>query len=283
MRGRGAYWRRLRAAKSTCWGCSTPAGGTAYHQVHQSKRVQLGAHQPACLVPGEPEETASQLQSAVDRHLDNAGVVLAQAILPMRDVVNALRLTRAGYQHLADLDYLVSPRDGFPTENPQSSLQFEPSTRGDAPQWQKLLDRTYQGSLDCSDVDGVRRIDDVLDSYQRTGVYRPEWWIFARYHGQDVGCALLADHPEHNQAELMYIGIVPEMRGRGWGLEVTRHAQWIAWCAGRERLVLAVDDGNWPAQNIYEKAGFDIWDRRSVFIRAAAPAVGDAEVGECSF
>ncbi len=87
---------------------------------------------PACLVPGEPEETASQLQSAVDRHLDNAGVVLAQAILPMRDVVNALRLTRAGYQHLADLDYLVSPRDGFPTENPQSSLQFEPSTRGDA-------------------------------------------------------------------------------------------------------------------------------------------------------
>jgi len=82
-----------------------------------------------------------------------------------------------------------------------------------------------------------------------------------------MGCVLLADHPEHDQSELMYLGIVPEQRGHGWGLQATRHAQWLARRAGRERLILAVDDTNGPARNVYTQAGFRLWDRRSVYAR----------------
>ncbi len=233
---------------------------------------------PACIAPGEPEDTASQLQSAVDRHLDAAGVVMAQAVLPLRDLTNALRLTRAGYHHLADLNYLVSMLDTSPHEMPQTELQFTPSTRGETRRWERLIDHTYRDTLDCSDLDGVRGTPDVMNGYLRTGVYRPEWWVFAQHGGQDVGCVLLADHPEHDQAELMYMGVVPEVRGRGWGLELARFAQWIVRRAGRARLVLAVDDANWPAQNVYKSAGFDVWDQRSVFVREAKPTRDPANV-----
>ena len=68
-------------------------------------------------------------------------------------------------------------------------------------------------------------------------------------------------------AELMYMGFVPEMRGRGWGEQVTRYAQWMIGQVPRERMVLAVDDNNWPAQGVYSITGFDHWDRRCVYVR----------------
>ena len=39
---------------------------------------------------------------------------------------------------------------------------------------------------------------------------------------------LLADHPKARHWELMYMGLVPEVRGRGWGRQIARYAQWLA-------------------------------------------------------
>ena len=69
---------------------------------------------PVSLVPGEPEDTAVRLQSAVDEYLSSERVAIVQAILPVRAVTDAVRLVRAGYRHLADLDYLVCTFDCFP-------------------------------------------------------------------------------------------------------------------------------------------------------------------------
>ena len=67
--------------------------------------------------------------------------------------------------------------------------------------------------------------------------------------------------------ELVYMGLVPEVRGHGWGLELVRRAQGIAGRCGRERLVLAVDAQNAPAVALYEAAGFVRWDERRAFMR----------------
>ena len=74
--------------------------------------------------------------------------------------------------------------------------------------------------------------------------------------GVDVGCLLIADWPQNDQWELIYMGVVPEARGRGYGVAVVRQAQWLAGCAGRQRLVLAVDTANEPAMRVYAAAGF---------------------------
>jgi ribosomal protein S18 acetylase RimI-like enzyme len=76
---------------------------------------------------------------------------------------------------------------------------------------------------------------------------------------------LLADHPDSQQTELVYCGLAPDWRGRGWGLQITRRAQWAARCDSRQRLMLAVDAANRHALAIYAEAGFRAYDRRRVF------------------
>ena len=107
----------------------------------------------------------------------------------------------------------------------------------------------------------------MVEGYRAVGRYRPEHWFIARLDNEDVGCALLADHSPEPAWELMYMGVSPDVRGRGLGYEITRHAQWLASRENVERLLLAVDALNHPALSMYAQAGFEIWDRRSVFAR----------------
>jgi ribosomal protein S18 acetylase RimI-like enzyme len=86
--------------------------------------------------------------------------------------------------------------------------------------------------------------------------------------GQDIGCLLVNLHPEVRHAEIIYLALVPEVRGRQLGKLLVRQAQWLARQAGCERLVLAVDAANDPAILMYGATGFVEWDRRSVWVRA---------------
>ena len=146
-------------------------------------------------------------------------------------------------------------------------LQYECYSSDAADRFAAVVERTYVGTRDCPRLDGVRPIGEVLDGYRAVGRFDPARWLVVAMRGNDVGCLLLADHPPHKLWEIVYMGIVPEARGNGFGLAVTRHAQWLAGKAGAERLVLAVDAANEPAIKGYAAAGFAGWDRRSVFLK----------------
>ena len=225
---------------------------------------------PPCVVDGEPEQTAKRLQRAVDRYLDSAGVATSQAIVSRLAHSDARRLRQAGYTQLADIDFIASSVDDFPDTQPESEMQFDAFPSGSGDRLARLVERTYEGTLDCQKLDDARAIQDVLVGYKNTGVYRPAWWVACREQGEDVGCVLLADHPDFKQAELIYMGIVPEMRGRGRGLQTTRFAQWIVGAAGYQQIVLAVDNSNWPAKRMYAEAGFLTWQQRRVYVRTVS-------------
>ncbi len=147
------------------------------------------------------------------------------------------------------------------------ALQYECYSSDTAERFAAVVERTYVGTRDCPRLDGVRPIGEVLEGYQAVGCFEPARWFLVRRAGDDIGCLLLADHPPHKLWEIVYMGIIPEARGNGLGLAVTRHAQWLAGTAGAERLVLAVDAANEPAIKGYAAAGFTSWDRRSVFLK----------------
>jgi ribosomal protein S18 acetylase RimI-like enzyme len=227
---------------------------------------------PVGLAKDEPLTTANLLQQAVDHYLDSSPVAVTQAVLPHAEGPEADVLRQAGYQYLTDLAYLAWPavpeRPGPPDpEDTADRLWFEPVGPHQRREFGKLIEATYTGSLDCPQLDGRRSIDDVMVGYAHTGLPRWDWWLWARWDSRPVGCLILTDHPNHEQAELIYLGILPEFRGRGWGDQLTRHAQRLTRQAGRERLVLAVDQANWPALRMYRRAAFGVWDRRSVFVR----------------
>jgi ribosomal protein S18 acetylase RimI-like enzyme len=186
-------------------------------------------------------------------------------------------LRQARFSHIADLLYLVSVAEQFPSSAPTTELTFQSLEDGDSRRLEYIVERTYIDSFDCPALDGARSITDVLEGYRAAGRLRPELWLVVRLNHVDVGCILLADHHPAPVWELVYMGVTPQLRGRGLGLEITRYAQWLAARESVERLVLAVDAANEPAIAMYAAAGFIAWDRRSVFVHSISRPVEKAE------
>jgi ribosomal protein S18 acetylase RimI-like enzyme len=222
---------------------------------------------PPLMVPGEPPSTATGLLSALTSELQQSGMCLAQALLESETEAETAPFLAAGFTRTTELLYLVSLESTFPQVSPGGELQFMPFTQSDPARLARLVEATYQGTLDCPELNGVRRNDDVLAGYRATGVFHPDRWLIATHAGREVGCLLLADHPGANQWELVYVGLVPECRGRGWGMALVRQAQWLAGRAKVPQLVLAVDARNAPAIACYAQAGFVTWDRRGVYLK----------------
>jgi ribosomal protein S18 acetylase RimI-like enzyme len=177
-------------------------------------------------------------------------------------------LKRSDFAHVADLLYLVSLKSSFPDAAPNSSISLERHEEPQKERLVRLIERTYQGTLDCPTLNGVRSIYDAVEGYRSIGAGASDLWSIATHESQDVGCLLLAEHPAHSNLEVVYVGVTPEHRGQGFGVELTRHAQWIARERGLDRVVLAVDAANSPALKMYASAGFVGWDRRSVWVHA---------------
>jgi ribosomal protein S18 acetylase RimI-like enzyme len=212
---------------------------------------------------------ALRLIAAAAGALDALGVRMTQALLADRTAPIVPALEAAGFAHLVDLEYLSWEAAPVP---PPATLQFEPFQEPQSDRLARLIEATYAETKDCPALNGTRPMSEVLAGYRGTGRYRPENWQFARVGGEDVGVLLLADHAAAQYWELMYMGLAPPVRGRGWGGDIVRHAQRMARNAGAERLLLAVDAANAPALAMYRDAGFTPWDQRTVYVRFGGAA-----------
>ena len=210
---------------------------------------------------------AMQLLMAVEEAIRRAGTRLAQSLLGIDQFREQRRLVDSGYVNAATLLYMVCDMAAFPAAPPEISLVLEPVTAELEARLNCVIESSYQDTLDCPLLNGLRTTDDVLEGYRAVGVYRPELWLLAQRGDEDVGCLLLADHPQLDNLELVYVGLTPALRGQGLGLVLTRQAQWLARQLGRRRMVLAVDAANAPAIALYEQAGFLGFDQRLVLIK----------------
>lgn len=214
------------------------------------------------------EAVAGRLLAMATEFFARSRPSIAQALLDQSHGPVAESLISAGYRHLTDLEYLVCMMRPRAEANSQQRLEYELYSHANHQRFCEILKRTYQGSLDCPEMDGLRCIEDVVEGYRKTGVFHPSRWMLLRSDGVDMGVMILADHPQNDQWELVYLGLTPEARGRGFGREATAFAARLALGARRRQMVLAVDSRNRPARALYEHVGFIEWDRRCVFLRS---------------
>ena len=201
------------------------------------------------------------------RSARGGGHRLIYAILEQETEAEIDLLRQTSFKRLAYLLYLVAPESEFPQIRPDSPLDFEPYSPASHRRLASVVEATYQQTMDCPGLETVRTTDDVLAGYRQMGVFDPSRWLIVRHSGGDVGCLLLTDHPRHQNLELVYMGVVPAARGKQWGYQIARHALWVAHQVGRRRVVLAVDEANGPALKMYRQAGFEAWERRSVWAK----------------
>lgn len=131
-----------------------------------------------------------------------------------------------------------------------------------------LLDETYEDTLDCPELCGVRETVDVLESHKRVGAFDPNLWIIVREDRVPRGCMLLNPNPDTRTVELVYLGLAKSMRGRGLARQLLNHA-FVRLCEKNVgwTFACAVDRRNTPAVKLYESIGMRVFGERAALVR----------------
>ena len=69
--------------------------------------------------------------------------------------------------------------------------------------------RTYEASLDCPELNGVRTIEEIIAGHMAQGNYRPERWWLALAQNRPVAVALVTEVADLGAWDLSYLGVVP--------------------------------------------------------------------------
>ena len=238
--------------------------GAAWATVQAGKVASLW---PAEILESEPEATATQLHQAAIEFLEPQDLSMVQALVDPSRQTALTRLQQSGLNYITDLCFMLALAEGFPEQLPESQLQFTPYSEIDEAEFAQLVAATYPGSADCPELDGKRNINDTLTGYQASGQFDPNLWFAVSAGTKQVGCLLLAPYAESNQTELVYCGILPEARGQQFGKQMVHFAQYQTKRQSHNRLVLAVDQRNTPAINIYDDCGFVTFEMKSALAR----------------
>jgi hypothetical protein len=157
-----------------------------------------------------------------DRLLDHAtawlqqrGAKLGQALLTPEEKPLGECLVRNGFALITRLWYLRHYLD-LPISLllAKERLSFQSYRRVDKRLFNDVLLRTYEGTLDCPEVNGVRSIEEVIVGHQSQGKYDAGRWWLALDGAAPIGVLLLNQMPEAHYWEMAYAGVIPEARGQ---------------------------------------------------------------------
>lgn len=133
-----------------------------------------------------------------------------------------------------------------------------------------LILATYEASLDCPALSGLRHIDDIIAGHQAAGRFDPRRWLLLRNGDRAAGCILFAENPVRPALELVYMGVHPRERCHGVGTALLRAGLALARRERFDIVTVAVDEANEPALRLYRRHGFRQTTCRRALIRPPA-------------
>ena len=206
--------------------------------------------------PGVDVESLVELLRALGDFALGRGLSMVQSLQPPEAQADKSVLERAGFARLAQLTYMNWELSRFePSAGPGELAMLPVQACGEAALAEVIL-ASYRQSMDCPALGGVRQIGDVIAGHKASGVYRAESWWIATWSGAPAGCLLLNDNPLSGAADVVYLGVAPEFRGRGLGRAMLLHAAKDIRRRGYGNMTLAVDAANPYALAIYQSVGF---------------------------
>lgn len=227
--------------------------------------------------PAGDQDRIDELGAVLSAALSNTegDIAIAQAILDVDEPASAQALTAGGFLCAGSLQYLRRPPT--PIENPPDPgsgwpdgitvTLTDPSNDADLA---AALEASYEQTLDCPELCGLRATHDVISSHRASGVWDPALWWIVRHEGTPVGAALLNHNPSQANSELVYMGLAPSVRGLGIASRLLDLGLYTTLSKARFPVTCAVDERNIPAQKLYDRAGFKVFDRRVAYVRPIA-------------
>jgi mycothiol synthase len=216
-------------------------------------------------------EAASATQVAIHAALEDAaraGIVLVQAMMEPADAAGKTVFAAAGLSQLATLTYMErKPPTQPPGFDLPSDLELAAYDGGTHAKFRQAITASYEQTLDCPAMSGLREVDDVIEGHKAVGVFDPQLWGVLLRWGKPVGCLLLAEIPARRALELVYLGLSPEVRGQGLGRLLMGRVLGVASRRHFEVATLAVDAANGPAVRLYRRCGYTSVAQRVAMIK----------------
>ena len=213
----------------------------------------------------------SLFQWAVDQGNNFLQIILDPGDRPRQKICSQM-----GFRQLTDLIYLhrsgdTQPSNCVPPDN-ISWLTYEKSNHS---LFRELIRRTLEDSLDSPELKKLRKLEDIISSLKAADRFEPSYCRLLKFkepaksntkkqQDEPAGVLLLAPTPQRDALEIIYIGIVPQMRGKGLGKVLLSEAVNCAEQIGVKSVLVSIDCRNKPAHKLYEKFGFKSLLRRSV-------------------
>ncbi len=203
-------------------------------------------------------------------------VTMAQALIEPTQTWAKEAFLGAGFLHVGNLTYLrraTATEQVTPAPNLGDAAELRTFAELEAASGRKAadavfgaaLEASYEQTLDCPELCGMRSINDVLDSHRSTGQFDARlWWVIlerdssiAATERKPLGCLLLNPCKDQQTIELVYVGLATTARGKGWAKPLLLHGMTTALRGRRgHEVACAVDDRNAPARNLYASLGF---------------------------
>ena len=262
------------AGRCKLWWARTLRGPRAAAMtVRNPGRVAMVYYGPA---GSRRRETLAGLLRGISDAALAEGLAFVQAMVHPADEADLPALLEAGYRRLAQLVYLRRELHDVPAE-PPATMTWEPFRRGQEDRLAGIIEQTYVGSRDCPGLRGLRRMEDVVASHKASGIFHPKSWWIPQYQGDPVGCVLVNKADEAGAGEVVYLGVRPGYRRRGFGRAMLRRALIDAADRGWYEMRLAVDGANTPAMRLYRQEAFREVDRREVYIKPSQTPGGGSD------
>jgi ribosomal protein S18 acetylase RimI-like enzyme len=193
---------------------------------------------------------------AVCRHHAQRDIQLAQALLDPADGATIDIYQRNGFQRMADLIYMQRSirRASQPPPLPAEFglVNYSPQTHAG---FAAAVAASYQDSLDCPALNGLRDIEDTLAGHKSAGPFDPRDWFLLTRGESPVAVLLLSRTHIGDGMELVYLGLSPQVRGLGLGNYLMQVAESRVKHHKLDKLTLAVDAINAPAIKLYHRHG----------------------------
>jgi len=187
-----------------------------------------------------------------------AGIHVAQALLEPGDAALANLYTSAGFVRIAELYYMqrtIRRAKEVPTL-PDAFRILTYSLANHALFAQAILN-SYEQSMDCPMLSGMREIDDIMAGHQSVGIFDPLDWMVVLQRDVPVAVLLLNQTIHGEGLELVYLGVCPEARGQGLGEYLMRVTERRVVEKNAGALSLTVDSKNIPAVKLYHRHGLE--------------------------
>jgi ribosomal protein S18 acetylase RimI-like enzyme len=211
--------------------------------------------------------TARVIDHAV-RAVDPQSTAMVQALVDVAEDLQLAAIKNAAFEELAILAYMqrsISPQMPAPKENGRITLQ--PWREDLRPRFLEALEASYQQTLDCPALHGIRKTTDVLEGHMATGEFEADLWTLATEGDRVAGVMLLNPVPAQGCVELVYLGLAPAYRKRGLATQLMQRGLWQCAQRGHRTLTLAVDERNTPAVRLYESFDFHCSMRKIALMR----------------